>query len=111
MSEYTPGPWKADIYKYRDMSTDKFTRIVPVVCGKKMRICAMDSDEGHEIPSPFTYTLAEAKANAKLIAAAPDLLEALIGLVDCAGLGRVPGYESEIDAAVAQARAVIAKSV
>jgi len=52
----------------------------------------------------------ESEANAALIAAAPDLLEALEGLADCAGLSALPGYKKELDGAVLTARQAIAKA-
>jgi hypothetical protein len=45
-----------------------------------------------------------------LLAAAPDLLEALEGLADCAGLSALPGYKKELDGAVLTARQAIAKA-
>ena len=46
--------------------------------------------------------------DAVLLAAAPQLKQALIDLVDCAGLTSLPGYRDELDSAVRAARQVIA---
>ncbi|MEO2054724.1 MAG: hypothetical protein ABGX83_05435 [Nitrospira sp.] len=49
-------------------------------------------------------------ANARLIASAPDLLEALVGLVDNPGLTWLPGMEVELHEAMKTARRVIAQA-
>lgn len=49
-------------------------------------------------------------ANARLIAAAPELLAALIGLADCAGITALPGFRADLDEAMTTARAVIDKA-
>jgi len=52
----------------------------------------------------------EAQANARLIAAAPELLGALEQLADCAGITALPGFKCELDNAMNQARAIINKA-
>ena len=52
----------------------------------------------------------EVESNARLIAAAPELLEALEGLANCAGLTWLNGYKDELDAAMTTARAAIARA-
>ena len=49
-------------------------------------------------------------ANARLIAATPDLLAALEALADCAGITALPGFRAELDAAMKDARAAIANA-
>lgn len=72
--KHTPGPWTADNWVYKDPQTNITENIVPVVLGKEFRIAAIDSDNGKD--NPYTIPLSEAKANARLIASAPDLLDA-----------------------------------
>ena len=61
--QHTPGPWKA--CKRGDYSED-FDKQSQIIIGDEMRICAVHS-----------YDI-EGEANARLIAAAPEMLEALI---------------------------------
>ena len=89
MSKHTPGPWSF----YDDSNDGKTNRIEIVAVGKTVaRIY-------HSVP-------AEDLPNARLIAAAPDLLEALKDMLDghedaCTGYG---------EGAAEKARAAIAKA-
>jgi hypothetical protein len=71
MNKHTPGPWVADMdrtYGHPPSLTPNIL-ICPVVLGRVMQFCvAKVSREGDE----------EAEANARLIAAAPDLLFQLL---------------------------------
>ena len=59
----------------------------------------------------FAVSQVEAEANARLIAAAPELLEALNALLDCWGYGDKPqGGDSEETKAVLLAREAIRKA-
>ena len=74
MSRHTPGPW---VVRHDDM-----------VCSKEGRIIAdCESTSYNMRPAP---PIAEDKANARLIAAAPELLEGLKQLlamqIDCDGV-------------------------
>lgn len=70
MSEHTPGPWdvKPDLIGYVEASIadDKGASISPIA------VVFEHSEYGRSLP---------AKANTRLIAAAPDLLDALEGLL------------------------------
>lgn len=82
MTEYTPGPWAA---------------FDAVLKGVKVRQFLIQPKEGHEHPNDFSDIIAEIpwqhfseeerQANARLIAAAPDLLEAakaFVAINECA---------------------------
>lgn len=76
MREYTKGEWST----YQDMETG-----CVIVSGEK----TIALTHGGEVESG-SITLKEAKANAKLIAAAPVLLEALESLVESNSIGLYP---------------------
>lgn len=69
MTEYTPGPWR--VY-----DADDFI----VAAGDGFSIC--DCQPGN----PFDVTNAQAVANARLIAAAPEMLEMLRHVVESGGV-------------------------
>lgn len=71
-AKQTPGPWGYSLGK--DSSGDSTI----VIYGPKQNICTMDTESVNG--GPFTMPM-NAEANARLIAAAPDLLEALRDLV------------------------------
>ena len=50
------------------------------------------------------WTFAEMEANARLIAAAPDMLEALEGLLDCEAFSACTECEHRAERAIAKAR-------
>ena len=76
MSEHTPGPWAADMSPHTAPHIMDF----PAVVGPDGNpIAALgDYEPGNENPY---RKVDEGYANARLIAAAPDLLEALEGVV------------------------------
>ena len=93
MSKHTPGPWEIKRHYdscYKNISAQKHTELAQVVW------CMEDEDR-----SP------ECEANAHLIAAAPELLDALCYLLE-ASSGQGP-HEQWL-AAMDQARAAIAKA-
>lgn len=89
---FTPGPWRVDLFKPCDIIAggDYLKRTFVAFAGR-----------GTDIPS---------EANARLIAAAPSLYEALAALrgnIGCASLVRNPNgikLRADADAALAQAR-------
>lgn len=81
--KHTPGPWAVSLGM----------RTIQVIAGSFRLAIGIDK---------------EAEANARLIAAAPELLEALKGLCGLAELR--PGHLQDYKAAVADARAAIAKA-
>ena len=105
MSEHTPGPWKA-----RPGGAEVITAYAPegvrahgYGCGNDF-IADLNDGEYHEY-----YDRAEQEANARLIAAAPELLEALEELADLVddlvdGIYRPDSFTTQ------PARAAIAKA-
>jgi len=88
MSKHTPGPWKASL---RHGNSDEWEIMSP-------------SDGNWKVATVDTI-----KANANLIAAAPELLEALKDLAEsCDSANGCMGNEHEID--TAEAWAFIAKA-
>ncbi len=85
MSKHTPGPWVSRYDGQNEWGADDWT---------------MDSESGRSAEIAETYTA----NNACLIAAAPDLLEALQAMVDYYGTA-----SANVDA-LKQARAAIAKA-
>jgi len=110
MTKHTPGPWTIDTISGwtdgsdRDLNGDIWIRgagdVLPF--GKVFT----DTEEREIDPE----IIPERIANARLMAAAPELLDALQGLADCAGLTWLNGYKDELDAAMTTAREAIAKS-
>ena len=90
MSEYTPGPWK-----FNPKKDDWCIRSERFIESNLMGSCYgniiadLSPSHGHR-----EHVKKEAKANGKLIAAAPDLLDALEGLIDfCDGLDSQHGID------------------
>lgn len=90
-AEHTPGPWGVAI--------GKRTSVVRLgVTGPAVALCNYDNGP-------------QEKANARLIAAAPDLLAAL-QRANIALCGYLPAHRNDVtDAAIAAATAAIAKAV
>jgi hypothetical protein len=85
--EFTKGPWAVSKQKAR-----RVTASGVIICnavlrnqgGPKHKACMKDEHE--------------AEANAQLIAAAPDLFEALVAMVDYANPRTNPAYQMAVDA-------------
>ena len=72
MSKHTPGPW-IQVRDGRSVCAPSFLGVSVAFCGD----CTVVSKEGK-----YSISKDEAQANARLVAAAPDLLEALLWLAD-----------------------------
>ena len=107
MSEHTKGPWQA--VKRAGSYTSPF--IIQTEHGRHVANLTGSNLE------PEGQSIGEAEANARLIAAAPELLEALKGLVaayeaaqDREGFPTGYGLEKESDAFMRSAHAAIARA-
>lgn len=98
-ASFTPGPWT-----YVDATKEARMRYAPkcvIQAGKKQV-----ADFSWNDNSPFFPTREESQANARLIAAAPELLAELRDILDWAVTEKAPLRAQEI----ASIRAVIAKA-
>ena len=95
MSNHTPGPW----------TIEKSTRTDHHIIAGRRWIATASNHDFHPTQKENERTI----ANARLIAAAPDLLAALVALVGEADLGEVD-LDDDDRAKLEQARAAIAKA-
>ena len=100
MSKHTPGPWDTD-----ERDHDEPLQNIKIKAGRHHTVCTVWIDD-----APVRDFNAQQWANARLIAAAPDLLEALEGL-----LCWCQGYEADklnphAFSYIRSARAAIAKA-
>ena len=100
MSGFTPGPWWVDPDYYRDVQGGGFEISTAFARSDLKGVFRI---EGKKLP-----TKKQAKANARLIAAAPDLLEALTearGVLRdyIAAAGPIDGADSRLLARIAAA--------
>ena len=101
MNKHAPGPWS--LGEPEAVGNGLFVPVHAELHGELATVVwRMEDDHTDEIPS------LGCEANAKLIAAAPELLESLTNLVGLARLGaaRIDKYH----AALANAEAIIAKA-
>jgi hypothetical protein len=91
VSKHTPGPWSLKTYTYFSGGTEQGDVVDPD--GRTIRVCG------------FSLTSTpESKANARLIAAAPDLLEVLREILqDGMHCDVVPHLHAKALAAIAKA--------
>lgn len=94
MSKHTPGPWMVFSHSWSDTTI--------VAHGFDHGICSLDIN--HATEETQEADEAQMAANARLIAAAPDLLEALIAIDGCYRCGE------DLNIVLDQARAAIAKA-
>ena len=99
-TKHTPGPWTADKLQDRDTFNIFANGFVSAMCQVSRMENSTRSTSGNETA-----------ANARLIAAAPDLLEALQDLfgADMEHVLMGDGKDDQIEA-IAKARAAIAKA-
>lgn len=115
-AKHTPGPWAVDAEEIEQGADDIFTVAIwaPGPDGERPLIATVSafsliseqvgSTEVVTTGAPAVDLLEQAKANARLIAAAPELLEALRKLLAMADSHNIGG------ASRTQARAVIQKA-
>ena len=96
MSKHSPGPWECDAGIIPPDGPERYADIY--------------TDGGDLIIARFNDLIPEGRANGRLIAAAPELLEALKTLADEAwrNAGCMP--DEAFHDAIAEARAAIAKA-
>ena len=100
-AKYTPGPWKVEVWDYSNAKVPRKELNIQTESNLLATLqCDFDENNSYVISKP------EAEANARLMAAAPELLEALERLyaafLDCDG--------REEGIAAGTARAAIAKA-
>ena len=97
-TKFTPGPWETDNYAVRSEGPN----------GRQIALCEI-SVRGR----PYDETYPEALSNATLIAAAPDLYEALLDALFCmdgVADGDFARDGDTVKAAMATARAALLKA-
>ncbi len=95
MSKHTPGPWEWNTARTR-MNDDRGRPVL------------MDGEGIWDLCAPVMHGDARADANARLIAAAPELLATLQGILEFDGLS--PLDHDNLQVAFEKARAAIAKA-
>lgn len=110
-AQHTPGPW---VLATVPTSVGSCHKIGPFPNGDRVATFACVYADGHRLGIDDTNpAAAELAANARLIASAPELLEALGGMLQVYGGNKcrdgLPKHETELDL-IAQARAAIAKA-
>jgi hypothetical protein len=93
-TKHTPGPWRVDPDHFRDVQTTDGA----------IEICLAEGGEPYGKNLFSVPPIEEAHANARLIAAAPDLLEALKAILEDMDSEHGTDYD------YAKARAAIAKA-
>ena len=97
---HTKGQWRTDVWDYR-LATPYRKELV--IQTNEIRIAVVDWDENGD--NPYKVPKAEAEANAKLIAAAPEMLAMLHKLED------LPyGWDEGADPVWDELRALIVKA-
>ena len=94
-------PWKIQHWRYSDWRGESLTVVNAEETDAIAQLFPLYRPDGpHEAD-------AELHRNARLIASAPRLANALEELVGCAGLTSLPGYKNELMAAAIEARAAL----
>lgn len=98
-SKHTPGPWRIESWAS-----------ILHICANGHTGAIADIHQDLGVPYNDKEALAVRDANARLIAAAPDLLEALQTATRLLRLLNAPGTNDPIEAAVYKANAAITKA-
>ena len=108
---YTKGPWHAPHFTLDEI--DFNCGYIIAEDSRMGSIATVNFDNGKSIEEGGydCPPLEEAKANARLIAAAPDLVEALRDLLVCPAILDELNGDSETNNAVAKARAALSKAL
>lgn len=94
-AKHTPGPWWVDDFGNGDVRVvvDPVKGMPPPICDGRTFVCKLYQQDERGI---------DAKANARLIAAAPELLAILSAIIDLNP--QLPmGYREEAEAVIAKA--------
>jgi hypothetical protein len=78
-TEHTPAPWRVEVWEY-PTATKPHNDLQ--ICSKDQLLCTLRWADGQD--NPYTVQDGEARANAQLMAAAPELLEALRNILGTA---------------------------
>jgi hypothetical protein len=79
-TKHTPGPWKDEVWDYPLANPPRKDLVVQSMAHP---LAVVAWDEGKD--NPYTIPLAEARANARLFAAASKMYELLIAMRDGTG--------------------------
>jgi len=109
-AQHTPGPWKVEVWDYSHATPPR--KELNVQSAKNLLATLQcDHDENNE----FIVPKAEAEANARLIAAAPDLLAALVSIEGLlfeahSDIPEEMRARRDVNSALTRARAAIAQA-
>ena len=108
---YSAGPWELDSAKMEG-TVDTHYQIIHGQLPKELsqKDAAYDYPVADTMNRHYCISPEEDRANAYLIAAAPEMYEALQAMVANANWEQVPQTEAEFDAMIAKAEAALAKA-
>jgi hypothetical protein len=104
MSKHTPSPWKIDLKSRNSLGV-----------AQKIIFVEHPHLKNHQVPVAYVFggntkSIEEAEANAQLMIAAPELLEALKAFINICDNGNPIELVNEIGALIEPARQAIAKA-
>jgi hypothetical protein len=103
-SIHSPGPWETHLCPVRERAKYDRQKLVPAIVG------IITDSRGYIADVWFRDSWEQSDANAHLIAAAPDLLKALKGLVGAGNYCHLFGDGIDCDCAYCVAKKAIAKA-
>lgn len=113
-AKFTPGPWRvAQMHAQTGMGMNDGAWAVSAPeadDGMGKRIALVDCQTDYKRGQGYKTQCPERDANAALIAAAPDLFDALTKIVDVFGVQFTDGLLSHEEDALAQARAALLRA-